>query len=463
MAEDRATLLRAAKARSTKFGISFKVGKGHLTPPKGFPTSESDYADPVNFAYPLVPEARLKAAVSYFNQEGQREAGGYSSAEWRVIGQRIAAKATGKKYQGGKVVDAKEVAKELDYNEISNALGNLYRQYRRTPDDGSLPAYPIAVFPSGKAWFYLDQWTEPGDAKRNVLEANWVVEDGVVRITAWRPGTIEMRFTPLVAPQAQAIDHIEQVIDDDEPIRQRMKEIAAGQRRTAVLQTTCRLTGRPRWITVSSGSFPDRMGEIVTKDAQEFSVAYAREKGMYGPLRLAHLPHPFADTADVRTKWQALVGDFIKVFDDGLLPMLDVVRRDDLVTPWRIRNLVTIVGKDLALQVARGKITADVGVCDFQAVYGGSDASYPGSFLVESGLWYDTPLATKAQAYFRQNPGEVSQGFLFDRTGTVTKGERVFPIYNGSLWRFERSLLPQGAAAFPATGYLDGALGIATL
>jgi hypothetical protein len=124
---------------------------------------------------------------------------------------------------------------------------------------------------------------------------------------------------------------------------------------------------------------------------------------------------------------------------------------------------VTIVGKDLALQVAQGRITADVGMCDFQAVYGGSDASYPGSFLVESGLWYDTPLATKAQAYFRQNPGEVSQGFLFDRTGTVTKGERVFPIYNGSLWRFERSLLPQGAAAFPATGYLDGALGVATL
>lgn len=80
---------RAARdARAKKYGIAAKEG-GNLTPPKGYPTSDADYGDPVNYRYPA-DAAHAKPALGYFNHEGQREAGGYSSQEWGIIGKRLA-------------------------------------------------------------------------------------------------------------------------------------------------------------------------------------------------------------------------------------------------------------------------------------------------------------------------------------------------------------------------------------
>jgi hypothetical protein len=117
----------------------------------------------------------------------------------------------------------------------------------------------------------------------------------------------------------------------------------------------------------------------------------------------------------------------------------------------------------LARLVVIGKITADVGTCDYQHLQGGHNPAYPGRFLVESGLYDDSALAYKARRYFDANPGEVSIGFLYDRLRLVAgKDGVVYPCYYSRMWRFERSLLPYGAAAFPAS-YLDGAQGVATL
>lgn len=92
-----------AESRAKKYGISFKDGKGHLDPPKGKPTDPDQYADPVNYAYPIDSE-HIQAAVSYFNHDGQREAGGYTSEEWAKIGKRIASAAgDGYSYQNGKI------------------------------------------------------------------------------------------------------------------------------------------------------------------------------------------------------------------------------------------------------------------------------------------------------------------------------------------------------------------------
>ncbi|GMA49330.1 hypothetical protein GCM10025857_06870 [Alicyclobacillus contaminans] len=101
-------LHQEAEERAKKYGISFKKGKGHLTPPKGKPTDPEQYADPVNYAYPI-DEEHIRAAVAYFNQDGQREDGGYTSEEWAIIGKRIATAANkligdGYKFEDGKIV-----------------------------------------------------------------------------------------------------------------------------------------------------------------------------------------------------------------------------------------------------------------------------------------------------------------------------------------------------------------------
>lgn len=53
---EREKLHEAAEARSKKYGIKFREGEGHLTPPEGFPQDEEDYGDPVNYKYPLKPQ-----------------------------------------------------------------------------------------------------------------------------------------------------------------------------------------------------------------------------------------------------------------------------------------------------------------------------------------------------------------------------------------------------------------------
>lgn len=117
MSDEREKLRKEAEARAKKYGISFKEGKGHLTPPKDYPDNPDQYGDPVNYAYPI-DEAHIKPAVSYFNHEGQREAGGYTPEEWAVIGKRIAAAASrllgGKyEYKDGKVVRVDDEGKKL--------------------------------------------------------------------------------------------------------------------------------------------------------------------------------------------------------------------------------------------------------------------------------------------------------------------------------------------------------------
>jgi cation transport regulator ChaB len=366
--------LRAAKARSARYGIAFKPGKGNLTAPKDFPSDPGQYGDPVNLKYPLTPEERVRAAVAYFNQDGQREAGGYTTAEWAVIGQRIARKA-GKVYRAGKIVDP-------------------------------------------KASKSVDQWEEVADTLHVSSE--------------------------------------------------QFKAISEGRVTSAVINTRCHRTGGQRWITVSSGTFPDRMAEIVSLRAQQYALTWAQKTGHYGPLRLAHIPHPVAPEADIREQWKALVGDYVVVLDKGLLPMGERAYQKALAafrapSETRVRNLIKMVGKDLARLVVIGEITADVGTCDYQHLQGGHNPAYPGRFLVESGLYDDGALAYKARRYFDANPGEVSIGFLYDRLRLVVgKDGVVYPSYYNRVWRFERSLLPYGAAAFPAS-YLDGATGVATL
>jgi phage head maturation protease len=64
-------LRKARDARSRRYGIEVRAD-GHLTPPKGYPTTERAYGDPVNWLYPLEPEGRLRAARARFKGNAQR-------------------------------------------------------------------------------------------------------------------------------------------------------------------------------------------------------------------------------------------------------------------------------------------------------------------------------------------------------------------------------------------------------
>lgn len=148
---EREKLHEEAEKRSKKYGIEFKEGKGHLTPPAGKPKDPEQYGDPVNYAYPI-DEEHIRPAVAYFNHDGQREAGGYSEKEWEIIGKRIAAAANrylgeGYKYEDGKIVtpnnqdDGKgETKKAEDGGEDDNLAQQLTAPANQT--DGYAPGSP---------------------------------------------------------------------------------------------------------------------------------------------------------------------------------------------------------------------------------------------------------------------------------------------------------------------------------
>jgi hypothetical protein len=84
-----------------------QVTNAHKSPPKGKPKDKNQYADPDHYKYPI-DEKHIRAAVSYFNQDGQQKAGGYSDEQWSAIGRRIAAAANkligpGHKFENGKI------------------------------------------------------------------------------------------------------------------------------------------------------------------------------------------------------------------------------------------------------------------------------------------------------------------------------------------------------------------------
>ena len=87
---------------------------------------------------------------------------------------------------------------------------------------------------------------------------------------------------------------------------------------------------------------------------------------------------------------------------------------------------------------------ADVGHCDYQAVFG--------RFLVESGTFADTPIGRKAKEYFLRNRDKrfgVSIGYLY------RQGDELDGTYDWLRIR-ERSVTPEGMAANPWTEFTLG-------
>jgi hypothetical protein len=104
----------AREKRAEKYGIDAKEGKAVTKPSKFADVTEADFGDPVNWAYPANKEFASSVA-QYFNRDGQREAGGYTSAEWSIIGKRLAERISRHldadyEYEGGKLTKKEEKA-----------------------------------------------------------------------------------------------------------------------------------------------------------------------------------------------------------------------------------------------------------------------------------------------------------------------------------------------------------------
>jgi hypothetical protein len=79
------------------------------SPPKGYPSTRDQYADPENYKYPLDTEAHARAALGYFSKASNRS--GYSGDEQKFMWKRIIAAA--KRYDIELSDDVKKHAEKL--------------------------------------------------------------------------------------------------------------------------------------------------------------------------------------------------------------------------------------------------------------------------------------------------------------------------------------------------------------
>jgi len=78
--DERERLRQEQRQRAEKYGISPKEG-GSLTKPGEYENiPEDQFADPVNYRYPIDAD-HVRAALTYFNQPDNRSAGGYNHEE----------------------------------------------------------------------------------------------------------------------------------------------------------------------------------------------------------------------------------------------------------------------------------------------------------------------------------------------------------------------------------------------
>ena len=99
---DEAATTKETKRPGPKQGAS-------KSPPKGYPTSRDQYADPENYKYPLDTQAHVRAALSYFSKSGNR--GSYSGDEQKFMWRRILAAA--RKYKIDVSPDVKKRAEAV--------------------------------------------------------------------------------------------------------------------------------------------------------------------------------------------------------------------------------------------------------------------------------------------------------------------------------------------------------------
>lgn len=131
---EQAKAKAAQEARSKKYGIGIKEN-GSVTKPSEYANvPDDDFADPVNYAYPVDPD-HVMAAYRYFAKAKNQQV--YTPAERKIVAQRIIDHLPDK-YKD----EAKKVFKFEDPDQTGTKNLN--------PDDGSSSEHPIEDEDAGK-------------------------------------------------------------------------------------------------------------------------------------------------------------------------------------------------------------------------------------------------------------------------------------------------------------------------
>jgi len=138
VAEATAAEKKAQKARAGRYGIAIKKGGNVTKPSKYASVSDGQFADPVNYRYPLSPTSRAVNAITRFNNPANRKAGGYSTAEWAIMGKKIASANKAKMFKGGKVVDQREAE-----GDAMAKLEQELEKYQQIPISEALAAFKL--------------------------------------------------------------------------------------------------------------------------------------------------------------------------------------------------------------------------------------------------------------------------------------------------------------------------------
>lgn len=129
---EREEVREAQEARAKKHGIAAKKGKPVTKPSEYGDVPDASFGDPVNYSYPADAE-HARPALSYFNQKGQREDGGYTSEEWGVIGGRLA-KLLSKhleadyEYRDGKLAHKEKEGKSISLDNETRRIRDAWRE-----------------------------------------------------------------------------------------------------------------------------------------------------------------------------------------------------------------------------------------------------------------------------------------------------------------------------------------------
>lgn len=277
----------AQKARAEKYGIAPKAG-GNVTKPKEYADiPDSSYGDPCNYKYPA-DAAHARSALGYFNHSDAREKGGYSSAEWKIIGGRLAKLVSQHldakyEYKDGKLQQKPKKKVDESYDDIAGHIRDAWYA-RFDPRDEAVktdfwikevfPDYVIAETSDG-----LMRYSYTEDADGNVAFGE---PSPVERVYVPRPGK-----ATIIKAFAKAL-YLSLVKKQNLPVWQDKDGV--------------------KWYTaVISTALVDEEKEIVTEAGMDFSIQLCRKYGIQPGL---HIQHEVPETRIGDCLFEARVGPF---------------------------------------------------------------------------------------------------------------------------------------------------------